>query len=59
VLDAAVGARQAFRQTQHRLLARIAGHSDPNVTLAVYGHLMNAALSEAAARFDPLREAVL
>ena len=40
------------------LLARIAGHSDPNVTLGVYGHLMNAALSEAAARFDPLGEAV-
>jgi integrase len=38
------------------LLARIAGHSDPNVTLGVYGHLMNAALAEAAARFDPLRE---
>jgi len=42
---------------RHRLpgereLARIAGHSDPNVTLGVYGHLMNAALSEAVARFD-------
>jgi integrase len=36
------------------LLARIAGHSDPNVTLNVYGHLMKGALFEAAELYDPL-----
>jgi integrase len=39
-------------------LARIAGHSDPNVTLKVYGHLMKGSLAEAASLYDPLREAV-
>jgi integrase len=38
-------------------LARIAGHSDPNVTLKVYGHLMDGAISEAADLYDPLAEA--
>jgi hypothetical protein len=38
-------------------LARIAGHSDPNVTLRIYGHLMAGALSEAADLYDPLRDA--
>lgn len=38
-------------------LARIAGHSDPNVTLKVYGHLMKGTLSEAAELYDPLRDA--
>jgi len=37
-------------------VARIAGHADPNVTLKVYGHLMEDAVSEAA--YDPLREAI-
>src|SRR5689334_11954747 len=36
-------------------LARIAGHADPNVTLKVYGHLMNGALTDAAEQFEPLR----
>ncbi len=36
------------------LIARIAGHADPNVTLKVYGHLMKEALSDAAERFEPL-----
>lgn len=35
-------------------LARIAGHSDPNVTLKVYGHLMKGALADAAEKFEPL-----
>ena len=35
-------------------LARIAGHSDPNVTLKVYGHLMKGALAKAADLYDPL-----
>lgn len=38
-------------------LARIAGHSDPNVTLKVYGRLMKGAISEAADLYDPLAEA--
>jgi integrase len=38
------------------LIARIAGHADPNVTLKVYGHLMENALSDAATLYDPLRE---
>lgn len=36
-------------------VARVAGHSDPSVTLRVYGHLMADGLAEAARRFDPLR----
>jgi integrase len=39
------------------LLAKIAGHSKPSVTLDVYGHLMDEAISEAADKFDPLKEA--
>ena len=35
-------------------LARIAGHSDPSVTLKVYGHLMRGALGDAAERYEPL-----
>jgi integrase len=35
-------------------LARIAGHSDPSVTLKVYGHLMRGALRDAAERYEPL-----
>jgi integrase len=38
-------------------VARIAGHADPNVTLKVYGHLMEGALAEAAELYDPLSEA--
>jgi integrase len=38
-------------------VARIAGHADPNVTLKVYGHLMEGALAEAAELYDPFREA--
>ena len=37
------------------LIARIAGHADPNVTLRVYGHMMRDALSDAAKLYDPLR----
>ncbi len=37
------------------LIARIAGHGDPNVTLAVYGHLMKGSLSDAATTYDPFR----
>jgi integrase len=37
------------------LVARIAGHSDPAVTLRVYSHLLEAALADAATRYDPLR----
>jgi integrase len=36
------------------LLARIAGHKDPSVTLRVYSHLMTERVSEAAERYDPL-----
>src|SRR5215203_694684 len=36
-------------------LARVAGHADPSITLRVYSHLMDDALSEAADRYDPLR----
>jgi integrase len=39
-------------------VARIAGHSDPNVTLKIYSHLMEASLAEAAKLYDPLRGAV-
>jgi integrase len=41
------------------LLARIAGHKDPSVTLGVYAHLMNDSLTEAAEQFDPLRRAAV
>jgi integrase len=41
------------------LIARIAGHGDPNVTLAVYGHMMKSSLSDAAAAYDPLRNVSL
>jgi integrase len=37
------------------LLARIAGHSDPNVTLRVYAHLFDEDVSEAAWLYDPLK----
>lgn len=40
------------------LVARIAGHKDPNVTLRVYAHLMNERVSEAADLYDPLKEAL-
>ena len=36
-------------------IARVAGHSDPSVTLRVYSHLMADGLTEAAALYDPLR----
>jgi integrase len=36
-------------------IARVAGHSDPSITLRVYSHLMADGLSEAAALYDPLR----
>ena len=36
-------------------VARVAGHSDPSVTLRVDGHLMADGLAEAARRYDPLR----
>ena len=37
------------------LVARIAGHSDPAVTLRVYSHLLEGTLADAATRYDPLR----
>jgi hypothetical protein len=37
------------------LLARIAGHEDPSITLRVYTHLLNDDVSEAAKQHDPLR----
>jgi integrase len=37
------------------LVAKIAGHSRPSVTLDVYSHLFDSELAEAAARYDPLR----
>jgi integrase len=37
------------------LLARIAGHEDPSITLRVYAHLLNDDVSEAAKLSDPLR----
>jgi integrase len=36
-------------------IARVAGHSDPSITLRVYAHLMADGLAEAAVRYDPLR----
>ena len=39
-------------------LARLAGHSDPSITLKVYGHLMRGALGEAADKYEPLLGAV-
>jgi integrase len=39
------------------LVARIAGHSRPDVTLRVYSHLFREGLAEAAIRFDPLAPA--
>jgi integrase len=35
-------------------IARIAGHSDPAVTLRVYSHLLRGAMTEAAEKFEPL-----
>lgn len=35
-------------------VARVAGHSDPAVTLRVYAHLFRDGLSEAAEKYDPL-----
>ena len=35
--------------------SRIVGHSDPNVTLKVYGHLTNAGCPITAEPFEPLR----
>jgi integrase len=37
------------------LLARIAGHEDPSITLRVYAHLLNDDVSEASRLYDPLR----
>jgi integrase len=39
------------------LLAAVAGHSKPSVTLDVYGHLMTERVTEAANLYDPLGEA--
>lgn len=36
------------------VVARIAGHARPDVTLRVYAHLFAEGLAEAALRFDPL-----
>jgi integrase len=43
---------------QSLTLARIAGHSDPSVTLKVYGHLMRGALGDAADKYEPLLGAI-
>jgi integrase len=40
-------------------IARVAGHSDPSITLRVYSHLMADGLTEAAALYDPLRRVSL
>ncbi len=40
-----------------KLLQAIAGHASAAMTLDTYGHLMTARVSEAARRFDPLRQA--
>ena len=40
------------------LLANIAGHAKPSVTLDVYGHLMTDRIVEAADKFDPMTVAV-
>lgn len=37
------------------LLARIAGHDDPSITLRVYAHLLNDDVSEAAKVYDRLK----
>jgi integrase len=37
------------------LLARIAGHEDPSITLRVYSHLLNDDVSEASKVYDPLK----
>jgi integrase len=34
-------------------IARVAGHSDPSITLRVYSHLLADGLTEAAALYDP------
>ena len=39
------------------VVARIAGHARPDVTLRVYSHLFDEGLREAALTFDPLRVA--
>jgi integrase len=36
------------------VVAKIAGHSDPSLTLRVYSHLFADGLADAASRFDPL-----
>jgi integrase len=36
------------------VVAKIAGHADPSITLRVYAHLLEGALAEAADRYDPL-----
>ena len=38
------------------LVARVAGHSTPDLTLRVYSHLLERDLAEAAVKYDPLRD---
>jgi integrase len=38
-----------------KLVQAVAGHSNPLITLKRYSHLLDARISEAAARFDPAR----
>lgn len=40
------------------LIAKVAGHSDPSITLSVYSHLMPSGVTEAAEKFDPMRALV-
>jgi integrase len=47
-----------IQQGAHVLLvSRVAGHSQPSITLDVYGHLFDEDLARAAREYDPLRGA--
>jgi integrase len=41
------------------LVARVAGHSTPDLTLRVYSHLLERDLAEAAVKYDPLRDVMV
>lgn len=38
-----------------KLVQAVAGHANPLITLKRYSHLLDARITEAAARFDPAR----
>ena len=48
--------QRSSRRGRHSHTGENRRHSDPNVTLKVYGHRMKASLAEAASLHDPLRE---